>query len=106
MPRKATNTEMITIIAADDSVSLRGGGIRARKVELDINQLTTNVNIFLLQMEKVVAKAPKTVGRFALTELEVSAEITTNGQVLLLGVGGEIGATAGIRFVFKPNTQE
>ena len=60
-------------------------------------------------MDEVMTKTPETVGKFQLAEVEVSAEITTKGQVVLWGVGGEVGAGGGIKFVFRkgqsPSTQ-
>lgn len=76
-------------------------GIPTKKLELDVQQLSVNINLFLEQMGAVVAKTPETVGTLHLSEVDVSAEITGKGQVVLWGVGGEVGAGGGIKFVFK-----
>jgi hypothetical protein len=33
--------------------------------------------------------------------MQISAEITGSGKIVLLGFGGEVGATGGIKFIFK-----
>lgn len=76
-------------------------GVLTKRLEIDVDQLAVNINLFLDQMGKVVTKTPDTVGKFQLAEIQVSAEITGKGQIVLWGVGGEIGGGGGIKFVFK-----
>jgi len=46
-------------------------------------------------------KTPEKLGKFQFEEFEVYAEITGKGTLAILGTGGEIGATGGLRFVFR-----
>jgi len=93
----------MTVITLDDG----DGAIRSigdnltKRIEIDVDQLAINVNLFITQMSEIVAKSPDAVGNFSLKEVEVSAEINGKGQVVLWGVGGEIGAAGGLKFIFK-----
>ncbi len=96
------NSNTIPIIVVDDLEGVRGlSELTTRKLDLDVNQLAVNVNLFISQMNQVMAKTPEKVGKFRLAEFEVSAEINGKGQVILLGTGGEIGMSGGLKFVFK-----
>ena len=102
MPKKSDSKGKITIVTTDEIEGARSvGGALTRRLEMDVNQLANNVNVFLEQMGNVVGKTPEAVGAFKLAEVEVSAQITGKGQVVLWGIGGEVGAGGGIKFVFK-----
>jgi|SRR5581483_5284705 len=85
------------VVVTGDSVPTRGGGIKTLKID----ELAVNVNVFIEQMGDLLAKTPETVGKFHFEELEVYAEVTGKGTLALLGTGGEVGATGGLRFVFR-----
>jgi hypothetical protein len=94
--------DKISIIAIDENSGVRSfGETNIKRVDIDVDQLAVNVNLFLNQMGEIVSKAPDSVGSFNLSEIEVSAEINGKGQVVLWGIGGEVGASGGIKFVFK-----
>lgn len=107
MPTKRKNKiqdeNKITVVAiTDEEEGMRSGsGALVKKLEIGVEQLSINVNVFLAQMGSIVANTPAQVGGFQLAEIEVSAEITGKGQVILWGVGGEVGTGGGIKFVFK-----
>ncbi len=84
-------------VATSESVEMRGDQFQ----ELDVDQFAVNVNVFLAQMGTVLQKAPEKMGKFQFVEFEVSAEISAEGQVILMGAGGKVGATGGIKFVFR-----
>lgn len=86
----------IIIITSDEGV-VRGG----RATRLKVDDLAENINIFLTQMNLVLEHTPQNLGKFQFVEFEVSAEITAKGSVALLGTGGEVGASGGIKFVFR-----
>jgi hypothetical protein len=90
-------SEDAILVKTSDDVSMRGLGSR----ELKIEELSVSVNLFLGQMETILERAPTTVGRFHFAEFEVHAEVSAKGQLVLLGTGGEAGATGGIKFVFR-----
>ena len=102
MPENDDIGAKLTIVTAEEIVGMRrAGGLLTKKLDIDPDQLSININIFLKQMAEVVNKTPKDMGPFQLSEIEVSAEITGKGQVVLWGVGGEVGAGGGVKFVFK-----
>jgi hypothetical protein len=76
---------------------MRGGG----PSELDVDKLTVTVNLFLQQMGNILKETPDTLGKFQFAEFEVHAEISAEGQIILLGTGGKVGATGGLKFVFR-----
>jgi hypothetical protein len=84
-------------VVTGETVVTRGGGMKQLKVE----ELAVNVNLFIEQMGSILEKTPEKVGKFHFDEFEVSAEITGKGSLAILGTGGEIGATGGLRFVFR-----
>jgi hypothetical protein len=105
MPKRTYDKSKITVIVHEETEDERlVGEVLTRKLEVDVNQLAVNINLFLDQMGGVIANTPDTVGRFQLAEVEISAEITGKGQVVLWGVGGEVGTGGGIKFVFKKGT--
>ena len=96
------NKNTITVVTIDELEGTRSiSGTLTKKLELSAEQLAVNINLFLDQMGNVVSKTPETVGSFRLAEIEISAEISGKGQVVLWGVGGEVGAGGGIKFIFK-----
>ena len=84
-------------VVTGETVVRREGGMKQRKVE----ELALTVNLFIEQMGSILEKTPEKVGKFQFDEFEVSAEITGKGSLAILGTGGEIGATGGLRFVFR-----
>jgi hypothetical protein len=85
-------------VVTSETIATRGnGGLKQLKVE----ELSVNVNLFLEQMGGILEKTPEKLGKFHFDEFEVYAEVTGKGTLTLLGTGGEVGATGGLRFVFR-----
>jgi hypothetical protein len=82
-------------------VAAESGTRRMPPAKLNIDELSLNVNLFLEQMGSVLEKTPPAVGSLQFVEFEVSAEISAKGTLSLLGTGGEVGATGGLKFVFR-----
>jgi hypothetical protein len=85
------------LVVTGDAVSTRGGGVKPLRVD----ELSVNVNLFIEQMGSILEKTPEKLGKFQFEEFEVYAEITGKGTLAILGTGGEVGATGGLRFVFR-----
>jgi hypothetical protein len=68
---------------------------------LDVSVLRENVKQFLSILEQLLPEQMATVGDFRLEEVEVSAEITGEGSLMLLGTGVRATALGGIKFVLK-----
>jgi len=85
------------LVVTGEQVGTRAGGFKSLKVE----ELAANVQLFIKQMGNVLEQTPKTLGDFHFEELEVSAEITAKGSLAILGTGGELSGTGGLRFLFR-----
>ena len=89
------DNETILVRTADTKVT-RGPGPRELKVEI----LAQNINLFLTGIEEILEKAPVDVGKFHFVEFTVSAEVSSNGKLVLLGSGLEAAAKGGLAFKF------
>ena len=69
--------------------------------KIEVKTLAENMNQFLAQVDQILATTPETVQKFQLVEFAVEAQISAKGQLVLLGAGGEVGGTGGIKFVFR-----
>src|SRR5215471_3095930 len=85
------------LVVTGDTGSTRGGGVKPFRVD----ELSVNVNLFIEQMGNILEKTPEKLGKFNFEEFEVYAEITGKGTIAILGTGGEVGATGGLRFIFR-----
>ena len=85
------------LVVTGDALSTRGGGVKPLKVD----ELSVNVNLFIEQLGGLLEKTPEKLGKFQFEEFEVYAEITGKGTLAILGTGGEVGATGGLRFLFR-----
>ena len=86
-------------VVTGEPVVTRGGGKQVKP--LKVEWLAENVNLFIGQMGALLENTPQKVGRFQFEELEVHAEISGKATLMLFGTGGEVGATGGLRFVFR-----
>jgi hypothetical protein len=89
--------DTVWVFTSEVATTRRGGGLKQLKVE----ELSVNVNLFLEQMGAILEKTPEKLGKFHFEEFEVHAEVTGKGTLAILGTGGEIGATGGLKFVFR-----
>ncbi len=92
--------EKFVVMVADSEMRSLTDRILSQ-IEIDSTTLSTNLNVFIAQIDGVLSKAPDTVGGFGLTEVEISVEISADGQVVLWGVGGQVGGKGGISLTFK-----
>jgi hypothetical protein len=72
-------------------------------VHIGAVELQTQLTFFLNKMDIVVQKMPAKVGGFFVDSVEISVEITAKGSVGLLGTGGEVGGSGGLKFTLKRN---
>jgi|GEM_PF-836504 len=100
-PKKVDIDKTELLVVTGDS-GTRGWGATRLKVQ----DLSTQINNFLDQMGGILEKTPHKLGRFQFEEFEVNAEITGKGSLALLGTGGEVGATGGIKFLFRRVREE
>ncbi len=108
MPKKTTDQavdmDRMWIVTAEPSSPLTRGGQEGRgtsKQPLKVEELTTNVTIFIQQLSKVLESAPDTLGKFHFDEFEIHADISADGTLAILGSGLHAGASGGLKFVFR-----
>ncbi len=87
-------------VVTSEPMTTRGTGIKQAK-PLKVDVLAENINLFIGQMGTILERTPEKPGKFNFEELEVHAEVTGKGSIMLFGTGGEVGATGGLRFVFR-----
>lgn len=85
---------------AEDADQAQGGG-RLVPRELDAEALEDNVSEFFESVAGLLHKASETIGDFRIKEFTVSAEVTADGKISLIGVGGGVAAKGGLTFTFE-----
>jgi hypothetical protein len=91
---------MLSVVVAEGEVRAIRDRI-IRQIEVDPRVLSRNLNAFVAQMDEVLAEVRDSAGGFKLSEVEISVEISAEGQILLWGVGGQVGAKGGLSLTFK-----
>lgn len=113
-PATRTAKDFLVVVRATESVTrsmerdrgfkdkLKAAGESVTQyVEMAPERLAVEVKDFLGKLEGILGGLPQKVGEFALEELELSAEITAEGEVAFLGTGAKLGGTGGLKFTFK-----
>jgi hypothetical protein len=85
------------LVQTADTTAVRGRGPR----ELEVEVLSDNMSQFLTQIGSTLEKAPEDVSGFKITEFEVSAEISADGRLSLVGTGIGVAAKGGLTFRFQ-----
>lgn len=108
MPKKTTDQaagmDRMWVVTAEPIAPLTRGGQDAKEISkqpLKVEELTTNVNIFIQQLGKVLESTPDTLGKFHFDEFEIHADISADGTLAILGSGVHAGASGGLKFVFR-----
>src|SRR5215831_78296 len=99
MNEETTDKDTLWVVTSEP-IATRGVGTKKTK-QLKVEVLAENINLFIWQMGNILEKTPEKLGKFNFEELEVHAEVNGKGSVMLFGTGGEVGATGGLRFVFR-----
>ncbi len=82
----------------------RGLGDRVLKravSAVSVSALKDNMQAFFRQLQEIVGPGKETIGAFELSQIEVTAQVTGDGKVCLLGTGAKIEVQGGIKFVLK-----
>jgi hypothetical protein len=69
--------------------------------EFNIDVLGKNIYDTLKKFDKVVDGVPGNLGNYKVDNVSVSLVITSEGTVSILGIGGSVGAQAGITVTLK-----
>ena len=68
---------------------------------LEVEVLRENLTRFLLVLQDMLPAEMADVGDFRLEEVEVNAEVTGEGSLMLLGTGVRAAGMGGIKFVLR-----
>ncbi len=79
------------------SDSVKKSAIKA----VSVVDLKENMNYFFNQLREILDPGKEKIGSFELNQVEVSAQITRDGKVCLMGSGVEIGLHGGLKFILK-----
>lgn len=89
----------------ENSILVYTGGVATRSrrspEELKIDMLVKSVNQFLSKLNEILKNTPKQFDEFRFDEISFSAEISTDGKLVLLGSGVEAGNKGALVFKFK-----
>ena len=69
--------------------------------DVEASTLRSRIAEFLESMKLVMENIPSDFGNLHLDSITITAEVSTKGQVSLLGAGGEFGGKGGISFTLK-----
>jgi|ERR1044072_4501202 hypothetical protein len=88
-----------TILVITGGMVVRRGGSGPRALAVDV--LADNMSSFIEKIGSILTKTPDKIGSFQISEFTISAEISAEGKLTILGVGGEAGTRGGLTFTFK-----
>jgi hypothetical protein len=72
---------------------------------VSLSALKENMQAFFHQLQEIVGPGKETIGAFELSQIEVTAQVTGDGKVCLLGTGAKIEVQGGIKFVLNRTQQ-
>lgn len=79
-----------------------GRGLRQGFVKgLSKDQLKSSMTDFLGQLDDMLETESNSIGGFEIAEITVSAQISADGKVCLLGSGVDLGVQGGLKFVLR-----
>lgn len=85
--------------AARRGLPVRTAPSGAKAFEVEV--LRDNMRQFLAVLQEVLPTEMTTVGDFRVDEVEVSAEVTGEGSLMLLGTGVRAAGAGGIKFILR-----
>lgn len=76
-----------------------GGKLASTMVHgVSVAALKRNMDVFFDQIKEILQNGADRIGEFQISEIEVCAQISGEGQVALMGSGAKIEAQGGIKF--------
>lgn len=76
-----------------------GGKLASTMVHgVSVSMLKRNMDVFFHQINEILQNGADRIGEFQISEIEVCAQISGQGQVALMGSGAKIEAQGGIKF--------
>ncbi len=90
-----------TSLSGERPLSARGKVSGGYLSERGVTEVQANMSAFLRNLGKVLSLEDEGQGRFNVERVEVSAEITGDGRVGILGTGVNLGGSAGLKIVLR-----
>ena len=83
--------------------TMRGGVSKAaeRVAAVDVSVLRSNVQRFLDQIHELVDAEGRRSSPFKVKRIQVSAQISAEGKVALLGSGAKVGTSGTVQFILE-----
>lgn len=77
-------------------------GAASKASEVAVSTLQENMQRFLSQVDAILTTSPKEIGGLALDEVEIHAQIDSNGNIgITSALSAEIALQGGIKFVLR-----
>ena len=84
----------------------RIGDLRLAMRPVNMKDLRNNLKEFLKKVETLIAELPQFTKEYQLDTVELQTNISASGRISLLGTGGEVISSGGIKFVLKKKIKE
>lgn len=108
----SNNAESILVFFGDEaaisSPEVRRGlgdamkNAASRVSEVAVSTMQENMRRFLTSLDTIIGTSPKEVGGLTLDEVEIHAQIDSNGNIGITGIAGaEFATQGGIKFVLR-----
>lgn len=68
---------------------------------VSVSALKKNMQAFFHQLQEIIDPGKETIGAFELSQIEVTAQVTGDGKVCLIGAGAKIEVQGSIKFVLN-----
>ena len=102
--------EIEFLVPSEDSGKRKEPTKKWRTLKFSADELSRMSSDFVQEIGNVLQSIPEVVGDFEFSEIHIAATITggvkSEARFAVLSFGGEIGATGGMKFVFKRRTED
>ena len=85
----------------DDTTYEEGDIVSTQRRSVEVDKLKREMKDFLQAMREILDEAEQPESKMQLNEVELSVEINGQGQIGLLGIGGQIGGKGAMTLKFK-----
>ena len=104
-----THDEKMLVVAAPKAPPENKGSVRGPRrgfpfeniQAVSVSAVKKNMEAFFSQLQRIISPAKNKIGEFELSTIEITAQVTGEGKVCLLGTGVKVEAQGGIKFVLN-----
>mgnify|MGYP006301925739 CR=1 FL=1 len=72
-----------------------------RQEEVSVEKIKSELFDFLVSVQEILAGLPDEIADYELESMDLNVEISSKGNISLLAIGGELGATSGLTLHLK-----